>query len=391
MSQMLDNSSSTDHQLQEVMKTLEELKDVSLSPVKSSMFKSSSIHVPGEGCNGLDYTYNVKKEDKRKKTEGGGKPKKRKDVLQKDVLHNTQIRLKELATLSAVDIMNEVSNAQLWSDGVINEFWVNYEANQEEEEDVQEDYGEEEIETVQSNVNVITKAIIKRGIKEQVEVQLADGTGKFDYASLLGGASVVRDGVRRTSLSLVDDLPVLNKILSAGRMRFYGHSAEVALVPTYPKDSLGQCWSFESEDVSKLRKGKYRVAKDDGELGSAEAERADDVGVYATLMVRLSGPVYVSSVVLEHPPKEISTDMETAVRDVRVLGFEDGDGVGDAWELGRFRYEIDSEDWAQEFYVATEVDGERVPPLHSIMLAIDSNWGSDYSCLYRFRVHGRLP
>eukprot|EP00957_Ditylum_brightwellii_P056352 4272076-Ditylum_brightwellii.AAC.1 len=46
MSQMLDNSSSTDHQLQEVMKTLEELKDVSLSPVKSSMFKSSSIHVP---------------------------------------------------------------------------------------------------------------------------------------------------------------------------------------------------------------------------------------------------------------------------------------------------------------------------------------------------------
>jgi hypothetical protein len=30
-----------------------------------------------------------------------------------------------------------------------------------------------------------------------------------------------------------------------------------------------------------------------------------------------------------------------------------------------------------------------VPPLQSISLAVDSNWGYDYACLYRFRVHGQ--
>lgn len=42
----------------------------------------------------------------------------------------------------------------------------------------------------------------------------------------------------------------------------------------------------------------------------------------------------------------------------------------------------------QEFEVATEIFGKQVPPLQSISLAIDSNWGNDYACLYRFRVHG---
>ena len=46
--------------------------------------------------------------------------------------------------------------------------------------------------------------------------------------------------------------------------------------------------------------------------------------------------------------------------------------------------------------MATYVDGHdipyvlhrnKVPRLQSITLAIDSNWGESYSCIYRFRVH----
>jgi hypothetical protein len=42
----------------------------------------------------------------------------------------------------------------------------------------------------------------------------------------------------------------------------------------------------------------------------------------------------------------------------------------------------------QEFEVATDIFGAPVPPLQSITLAVDSNWGNEYACLYRFRVHG---
>lgn len=42
----------------------------------------------------------------------------------------------------------------------------------------------------------------------------------------------------------------------------------------------------------------------------------------------------------------------------------------------------------QEFDVSTDMFGNIVPEMQSISLAIDSNWGLEYSCLYRFRVHG---
>jgi hypothetical protein len=42
----------------------------------------------------------------------------------------------------------------------------------------------------------------------------------------------------------------------------------------------------------------------------------------------------------------------------------------------------------QEFDVTTDMFGTLVPKMQSVSLAIDSNWGLEYSCLYRFRVHG---
>jgi hypothetical protein len=39
--------------------------------------------------------------------------------------------------------------------------------------------------------------------------------------------------------------------------------------------------------------------------------------------------------------------------------------------------------------VATSIEDELTPKFRSVSLAIDSNWGFPYSCLYRFRVHGK--
>ena len=42
----------------------------------------------------------------------------------------------------------------------------------------------------------------------------------------------------------------------------------------------------------------------------------------------------------------------------------------------------------QMFDVTTDMFGNPVPKMLSVSLAIDSNWGEEYACLYRFRVHG---
>ncbi len=42
----------------------------------------------------------------------------------------------------------------------------------------------------------------------------------------------------------------------------------------------------------------------------------------------------------------------------------------------------------QRFSIPATLNGAMVPKLKAITLAVDSNWGADFSCLYRFRVHG---
>lgn len=51
-------------------------------------------------------------------------------------------------------------------------------------------------------------------------------------------------------------------------------------------------------------------------------------------------------------------------------------------------YVLDAPRTIQKFEVATSIGNEPTPEFRSVTLAVDSNWGFPYSCLYRFRVHG---
>lgn len=226
---------------------------------------------------------------------------------------------------------------------------------------------------------------IAKLIQERLEMERADRTGKFDFASLLSGAKIVSGSRRGTSRSLVDALPIFNRLMHLMSLRFYGFGPEAALMPTYPADALGQCWAFEQVPLKEQIK-RRRILNNNNNSNKAGDDHKR--GNYGTLTISLPDPVHVESVVIEHPSKDITEQVTTAIRSFRIIGYMDPEANEKAWTLGSFEYNINDKNPMQEFKVATDIFGTPVPPLHSITLAIDSNWGFDYACLYRFRVHG---
>jgi hypothetical protein len=228
---------------------------------------------------------------------------------------------------------------------------------------------------------------LQEAIQQQLQIDRADVTGVYDHASLMNGATVLYGGKRGTSKSLIDDLPVVNRILQRSRFRFCGFGPEVALTPTYPRNSLGQCWSFHQTTLEEQLKERALFQSDTG--------TPDDFkrGSFGTLTISLPHPVRVGSVIIEHPPMRLTDQSGSSIRSFRVVGYEDDKASSKAWNLGSFQYDIQRNrrnEYLQEFEVSTAVFGKEVPAFQSISLAVDSNWGHDYACLYRFRVHGDI-
>jgi len=225
---------------------------------------------------------------------------------------------------------------------------------------------------------------------KRLDRDLSDGTGMYDLASLRSGSSVIRKGPRGTSPSLHEELPVGNRVLGSLGLRFLGHGPEVALLPTDPPGSFGQCWSFGSE---RQRLGRDMLNWRSFTTGGIEEKIArdndPDRGAYATLTTRLSQPTRITGVMVEHPlPDETDNEAKSAIRNFRLTGFIEADASGQPWPLGTFHYDIGSNVSIQEFKVNFAFSGRQLPKMQSITLGIDDNWGAEYSCLYRFRVHG---
>lgn len=157
---------------------------------------------------------------------------------------------------------------------------------------------------------------IQAVIQSRLEIEHADHNGLVDYASIAKGAVVVRKGVRATSSSYVDSLPLVNRVMHYSGFRFYGHGPEASLTPTFPPDALGQCWAMDNN------------AKD----------KCSDpfCGSLGTLTLRFPKPVQVSGLVVEHPPKLPSDSTSSAINSFRVTGFDDKR----AWPFGTFTFDI---------------------------------------------------
>ncbi|AWP05225.1 putative SUN domain-containing protein 1-like [Scophthalmus maximus] len=109
-------------------------------------------------------------------------------------------------------------------------------------------------------------------------------------------------------------------------------------------------------------------------------------GVQGTLVISLSHPVRITHVTLDHLPRYNSPTgrIDSAPKDFEVYGTKSDTQEGTL--LGTFTYNENGES-TQMFQLPNPSDEVyRFVELHVL-----SNWGHvEYTCLYRFRVHGKI-
>ena len=138
--------------------------------------------------------------------------------------------------------------------------------------------------------------------------------------------------------------------------------------------------------------------------------------------VQLPYTVMVESVSIDHVPKSLlmkDQDQSSAPRNIKVYGLPPCEGQCDGFDfdlkkeflIGEVNYDIESDSSTQTFVFSANEDtksqvedeascsvtaescqapGKKNVPVAAVRLEITSNWGNEeYTCLYRFRVHGR--
>eukprot|EP00903_Cladosiphon_okamuranus_P008327 g8010.t1 len=189
--------------------------------------------------------------------------------------------------------------------------------------------------------------------KMELERYGADRTGIPDYAMGPAGARVIS---RLTSETFEAPMGFFEKMASRRRKDSL-QAVSQPPVAINPESRLGMCWAM------KGREGK--------------------------LTVKLSQPITVETVSLEHAPRELLLNKGiSAPKDFTVFGHRKDLGVtdenGDVLVDGQYKIEGDV---IQSFEVAEEYRQEEYSV---VTLQVHSNHGEEaYTCIYRLRVHGQ--
>ncbi|XP_010213016.1 PREDICTED: SUN domain-containing protein 1 [Tinamus guttatus] len=197
-----------------------------------------------------------------------------------------------------------------------------------------------------AGVSGITEAQAHVIVNNALKLYSQDKTGMVDFALESGGGSILSTRCSetyetKTALISLFGIPLW----------YFSQSPRVVIQPDmYP----GNCWAFK--------------------------------GSQGYLVVRLSMKIYPTAFTLEHIPKALSPtgSITSAPKNFSVYGLEDEyqeEGV----LLGHYFYDQGGEP-LQMFPVKEK--NENV--FQIVELRIVSNWGhAEYTCLYRFRVHGK--
>ncbi|XP_066054525.1 SUN domain-containing protein 1 isoform X3 [Chamaea fasciata] len=205
---------------------------------------------------------------------------------------------------------------------------------------------------------VVTNAVTNAGISGITEAQAQiivnnalklysqDKTGMVDFALESGGGSILSTRCSetyetKTALISLFGIPLW----------YFSQSPRVVIQPDmYP----GNCWAFK--------------------------------GSQGYLVVRLSMKIYPTAFTLEHIPKTLSPtgNITSAPRNFSVYGLDD-EYQEEGKLLGEYIYDQDGEPLQMFPVMEKNEDAFQI-----VELRIFSNWGhAEYTCLYRFRVHGK--
>ncbi|ROL53027.1 SUN domain-containing protein 1 [Anabarilius grahami] len=183
-------------------------------------------------------------------------------------------------------------------------------------------------------------------VQHALKLYSEDRTGQVDYALESGGGSILS-----TRCSETYETKTALMSLFGIPLWYFSQSPRAVIQPDmYP----GNCWAFK--------------------------------GSQGYLVIRLSLSVIPTSFCLEHIPKSLSPsgNVSSAPRRFSVFGLDD-EYQEEGKLLGDYTYQEDGES-LQIFPVMEKND----KAFQIIEMRVLSNWGHpEYTCLYRFRVHGK--
>uniref|UniRef100_A0A3Q3NDZ0 Sad1 and UNC84 domain containing 1 n=2 Tax=Mastacembelus armatus TaxID=205130 RepID=A0A3Q3NDZ0_9TELE len=191
----------------------------------------------------------------------------------------------------------------------------------------------------------LTEEQVKLIVQNALKLYSQDRTGLVDYALESGGGSILSTRCSetyetKTALMSLFGLPLW----------YFSQSPRVVIQPdVYP----GNCWAFK--------------------------------GSQGYLVIRLSLKILPTSFCVEHIPKTLSPtgNITSAPRNFTVFGLTD-EYQEEGKLLGHYTYQEDGE--SLQIFRVTEPNNQA---FQIIEVRVLSNWGHpEYTCLYRFRVHG---
>ncbi|XP_022095534.1 myosin-11-like isoform X2 [Acanthaster planci] len=175
----------------------------------------------------------------------------------------------------------------------------------------------------------------------------ADKTGMVDYALESAGGSVISTRCSETHYSKTALLSIFGIPLW-----YMANSPRTVIQPDVQP---GNCWAFK--------------------------------GTHGYMVIQLAGIIKPSAFSMEHIPKSLSPTgtIESAPKEFSVWGLQDEEDT-EGVLLGEYIYDQDGS--PLQFFPIEKSDVEPIPVVE---LKIHSNHGNlEYTCLYRFRVHGTL-
>ncbi|KAG3260155.1 Sad1 and UNC84 domain containing 1, transcript variant X8 [Ictidomys tridecemlineatus] len=196
-----------------------------------------------------------------------------------------------------------------------------------------------------AGVSGITEEQVRVLVNKALKLYSQDKTGMVDFALESGGGSILST---RCSETYETKTALLS--LFGIPLWYFSQSPRVVIQPDiYP----GNCWAFK--------------------------------GSQGYLVVRLSMKIHPTIFTVEHIPKTLSPtgNISSAPKDFAVYGLEN-EYQEEGQPLGQFTYDQEGES-LQMFHAPERPD----KAFQILELRILSNWGHpEYTCLYRFRVHG---